>query len=267
MSRAPLTPSEVASVIHSNANPRMEFAYVDESGDSGMTGGGTSTYSLGCALVPVDYWDLRLRLLIEMRTSIRDTYGVRLRDEIKANWLVGVGKRFAELKLGDGQVRDIYQRHIGIASTVCSGTFGVVVQKDKLRDKSIDVFERSWLYLLERLRKRSETTGVPILIVHDNGENDRLKKLYRKFRRVNWDFKGQLVEAPLLVEDPVSRDSRQSFFIQLADLIAYAASRKVVPPSARRGRICSAEMWDSLGNVRVTEVSIQRRDGLVVWPT
>lgn len=246
-------------------SPTVEFAYIDESGDVGMDKG-SPTFTLACALVPIDEWDDRLQYLVGMRRAIRDTYRVPMRQEAKANHIVGVKKIYRELGLGDGQMRDIYQRHLRAVTRLSSGTFAIVIQKEKLLNRDTDVLDMAWRYLLERLRKRSEATRAPIVIVHDQGQDDDIRKLVRKFRRVTWTASGKRVSAPLLVEDPTPRDSQQSYFIQLADIVAYAAAAKVYPRSGRTTKICDASAWDSLGEVRMQAVSAERRDGLYVFP-
>jgi len=47
-----------------------------------------------------------------------------------------------------------------------------------------------------------------------------------------------------LIDDPVPRNSQQSYFLQLADFNAYAAFRRLYPPPKRRVQICPEGMWD-----------------------
>jgi len=55
-------------------------------------------------------------------------------------------------------------------------------------------------------------------------------------------------------DDPVARDSRQSYFLQLADLSAYAAFRRLYPPPARPVQIVPQTMWDEIGAARFSRV-------------
>jgi|HigsolmetaAR206D_1030411.scaffolds.fasta_scaffold13523_1 hypothetical protein len=258
--------ADYAGLVQSNAAPRAEFAYVDDSGDPGMVNG-SATFGLGCVVVPLDHWTTRLDLLVQMRRDIRDTYRIRLRDEVKAEWLVNVKKHFRDQKLGDGQLRDIYHRHLHILPIVSSATFAIVIRKNEIKDRTKDPEAMAWEFLLQRLRMRSRATSAPIMVLHDQGSRDKeLRKHVRRFRRHTLNPLGQHAEAPLIVEDPVPRDSQHSYFVQLADLCAYAATRKVIPAGRRRRSVCSEQMWDEVGAARLSEVSNSRSDGIVVWP-
>jgi hypothetical protein len=167
----------------------------------------------------------------------------------------------------NGQLRDIYQRHLRMLTMVSSGTFAVVVRKYEINDKTTNPEERAWEYVLQRLRMRSQGTSAPIVVLHDeSSRNKEIRTHLRRFRRHSFAPTGEHAEAPLIIEDPVPRDSQHSYFIQLADLCAYAATRKIIPPSERGRKVCSEEMWDEAGPARLSAVSKSRSDGIVVWP-
>jgi hypothetical protein len=254
------------AIKSSNRTPRAEFAYIDESGNTGLvTKGGTRTYTLGCVVVPLDHWTDRLDLMVEARREIRSTYRIRLRDELKANYLLRGRGPLAELGLGDGQRRDIYRRLLTATGLASSGSFAVVIDKEDARFSG-DPAERAWEYLLQRLRIRSERRGHPIIVVHDDGDADRVRKHVRRFRRHSYAPGGKSVTAPMLVEDPVARDSAVSYFVQSADLVAYSAFRRFQPPSARNASVCSEQMWETLSTNWLVEVNPRRSDGIVVYP-
>src|SRR5690606_13009084 len=96
-------------------------------------------------------------------------YGVRMRDELKANYLTRGRGPLKELQLGDGQLRDIYRRMLVATNLAASGVFAVVIDKEHPRGVQ-DPAERAWEYLFQRLRIRSANRGHPIIVVHDDGD-------------------------------------------------------------------------------------------------
>lgn len=96
--------------------------------------------------------------------------------------------------------------------------------------------------------------------MHDEGDADRVRKLARKARRAGTAgsaFGTGLLRRPAkrLVDDPVPRDSKQSYFLQMADMNAYAAFRHVVPPPERHVQVVPATMWTELSTAMYTAVS------------
>lgn len=250
-----------------DATPQLEFAYVDDSGDPGMKNGSTRTMALGCMLISSHRWTGALDATQALRRGIHEDYKIRIRDEVKAEWIVGVKKHFRAAGLGDGQLRDIYTRHMRFASAISSGIFAVVIDKHLIQKSDFDIEDMAWLMLFQRLRLRSVKTGAPIMLIHDQTSDYKaLRARWRKFRRFNIGPDRKPATAPLLIEDPTSRDSQQSYFIQLADLIAYAASRRVIPATGRRISICSPNMWMEAKPAHMTEVASNRSDAIVVWP-
>lgn len=232
-----------------------------------MKEGATRTFGLGCVLISAYRWTGALNAMQSLRRGIHEDYGIRIRDEVKAEWIVGIKKQFREARLGDGQLRDIYQRHMQMAAALSPGIFAVVIDKNMVRKRETDVEDMAWRILFQRLRLRTVHTGMPIVLVHDQTSDYKaLRARWRKFRRFSYDPAGKRVDAPLLLEDPVSRDSSQSYFIQLADLAAYAATRRVIPANGKRIVRCSPEMWMAAQSAHLKSVTRDRTDAIVTWP-
>src|SRR5206468_2048915 len=99
--------------------------------------------------------------------------------------------------------------------------FAVVIRKDVMAQKglALDPREVAWEYLLQRLERFTTKDGTQVLLVHDEGEGLLIRKLARRARRIGTAGSafgtGSLKRpARLVVDDPVSRKSHESYFIQ-----------------------------------------------------
>ncbi len=143
------------------------------------------------------------------------------------------------------------------------------------RDRSLTpgaTFDLAWEGLLQRLERTSYYESKTFAVFHDEGEDDAIRKWVRRARRhltagSAYGMGSLSVNARLLVDDPVARRSQQSYFVQVADLVAYAAFRAVVPPGQALAAVCPAGMWDQIGAATHTKVSGLRprsRPGIVL---
>lgn len=254
--------------------PLVEFfAYVDESGDIGPKG--SKSYVLAAVLVEMSAWPATFDDLIHFRRALRAQFGIPVRAEIKANYLLRNGGPLRPLALSESARYAVYRAHMRLHSKLELQTFAVVIRKDKLLSRHSPPNPRdvAWEYLLQRLERFTTKGRHDIMVVHDEGDSAAIRKLARKARRAGSAGSafgtGSLSRpATRLLDDPVPRDSRQSYFLQLADLAAYAAFRKEFPPPVRPGLVVPATMWDELGSARYTPVSsLQgRTDAIVAWP-
>jgi hypothetical protein len=145
--------------------------------------------------------------------------------------------------------------------------FAVVIDKSRCRDVQ-HVRETAWRYALQRVERTMNARSDRVMLVPDSGQYHWMRKLSRQMRRFSQVGSmlgtGSLARplVNVLVDDPIERDSRQSYFIQLADLNAYAAYRKIVPtPWFPR------TMWDELGGAILWQANMyQQRDGIVRGP-
>jgi hypothetical protein len=251
-------------------------AYIDESGDDGEQG--SQTYSLGCVMVDGAAWAEAFDRLISFRRFVRQRFGLRVRDEIKANYLIRNGGPFRELgtQLSEEARFKLYRGCLRIQPKLGLTTFAVVVNKARAneRDGLRPASDIAWEYLLQRLERRASHEKTEVLVIHDEGDALTIRKRTRKARRAGTAgsaFGTGLLNVPFrrLLDDPTPRRSHESYFIQLADMNAYAAFRRLHPPPERPVQIVPQNMWDELGDARFRPVrSAQYGDppGIVPGP-
>lgn len=247
----------------------MFFCYFDESGDSGYNNSPISTFTLAAVVVDEANWLTTLDQLISFRRFLRDQYGVPPRVELKANWLLHGKGAFKNLGLSPGARMSVYeaamrfQRKVGTISV-----YAVVINKAKVRMRTVDAREWAWGRALERLERYGTSKTTNTYVHPDEGHSYFIRRLMRRMRRhhiVSPAYGGSGLSRPILnvVEDASDRRSDESYFIQLADLNAYAAFRRVHPRPSFDG-----SLWDELGSARILEVNKIRGGppGIVVWP-
>lgn len=218
------------------------------------------TYSLGCLLVDAGIWPAAFDELLAFRRRLRETYQFPMRAEIKANYLLRNSGPFRGALLGPAERHLIYRAHMRVVDDLPARAFAVVVDKRRQDRPPQDVFGLVWETLLQRLERTSTKEKVTFAIVHDEGENDSVRRLVRKSRRyltAGSAFGGGTLLNPArsLIDDPIPRRSEQSYLIQVADLVAYAAFRSVVSPGRAIARICNESMWSELGSATHAAVS------------
>jgi hypothetical protein len=249
------------------------IAYVDESGDTGLIQlGGSLTYTLGCILIDADQWPRAFEEMLTFRRRLKATFGVPVRAEIKANYLLRNRGAFLQLGLGAGARYIIYRAHMQQLERLHARAFAVVVDKRDSALSPASYFNLAWEGLLQRLERTSTREGATFIVVHDEGENRAVRRWVRKSRRYltagsAYGTGSLQFAARLLVDDPVPRQSDASYFVQAADLVAYAAFRAVIEPSPGIARICSSTMWDEIGiatHTVVTSVRQRSKPGIVL---
>jgi Protein of unknown function (DUF3800) len=236
------------------------FAYVDESGNAGFPG--SRTYVLGCVMVEDQHWPNTFDRLIEFRRWLRNSFGVPVRAEIKANFLLQNTGPFARLALSESARFAIYRQSMRLQPKLGLRTFAILVDKDNLKSNhpgrtAPDV---AWEYLLQRLERFTTRGSTHVHVSHDEGIGEQIRKWARKARRAGSAgsrYGTGVLRLPFarLIDDPVFRDSAQSYFVQLADLSAYAAFRRIYPPPPRAVQIVPQTMWDELGAARYAPVN------------
>lgn len=235
--------------------------YVDESGNTGsISSGGSLTYSLGAVIVTADVWPGVLDNLVSFRRRLRDRYGIPMRDELKANYLLRSSGTIRRFDLAPGERHVIYRAHLRVLRDLPARAFAVVIDKRPGSLNTVEVFDRAWRLLLERLERMSSKESSPLLIMHDEGENDAIRRWARRARRhltAGSHYGTGMLNNPMrhLIDDPVPRRSDHSYMIQFADLVAYAGFRAVVEPGKGVGAVCPGGMWSEIGPATHTAVN------------
>jgi len=201
----------------------MHFVYIDDSGDGTIA-------CFSALIIPADGWRTSLDHLLDLRRSMRESDGVRMKVEMHAtDWNGGKGKlaRTPISKVRRAQLFDMFLS--GISNLPSAQLINTAVSANQQ--------SRGFGYLLTRIHKNMEVAGSQAIIFCDEGKN--YDSLRRKQGKINfipssvglWPGGKTAKNIPIdrVLEDIVYRDSARSIFIQAADACAYALLRRERP--------------------------------------
>ena len=220
----------------------MYLMYVDESGDTGLINSPTRYFVL-CGLVIHELcWEPCLEAIIDFRRAVRNRYGLKLREEIHSAQMLVTPGALSRINKGD-RLAILRQFADKLASMPDLRVISVVVDKNG-RSTGYDVFEKAWEALIQRFENTIRRHNFPGpsdpdgrgLLFPDNTDNKKLSKLLRRMRRYN-PVPHDMMYTPgyrdmtltRVIEDPNFRDSRHSYFVQAADLIAFLLYQREEP--------------------------------------
>ncbi|MEZ4306758.1 MAG: DUF3800 domain-containing protein [Polyangiaceae bacterium] len=240
----------------------MFLSYFDEPGDTGFTDSPSTCFVLAGVLVDEGDWLPLIDEMARFRGFLRDTFRIRFSDELKATNLVKCRGPFEHL--APAVAMRVYAMCLKFQAK-CGKlrTFAIVIDKEKVLADHKDVRDIAWTYAIQRIERictKGDGRTPPMkgfaMILPDEGHGDFLKRKIRRHRRhhlvPSGHEDGELLERPArnIIEDPFDRRSHESYFVQLADLNAFAAHRHVAPLK-RFG----PGMWDLLGDARIEQVN------------
>lgn len=225
--------------------------YVDDSGDCGMPTAGSPSrlFCLSGLVVHELRWKNTLADLARFRRWLHDKYQVNIEDELHGAVMINKPAKLASsLQRLKKHERLAVIRHFAdaIAGLSDVSVINVVVDKGtgRVPDKD-EVFRWAWYAMFQRFENTIRYQNFPGpknaddqgLVFPDNTDGQKLKRFLQTMRLSNplkiRQHSGNFVydDKPIrvIIEDPVLRDSRESYFIQAADCAAFLLKQFVDP--------------------------------------
>lgn len=214
--------------------------YVDESGDTGKTGSPTRYFILSAIVIHELKWRQTLDSLVNFRRWLRDNKGLYMKDEIHCTEFINKPGKLVRIKRNDRL--DILKKCIDwLNAEPDVSVFSVCI--DKSHNATRDIFEYAWNALLMRFENTIRYSNFPGpknaqdmgMIVSDNTDGDKLRKLVRRMRHYNnipsmiHQGTSRNMKLNYIIEDPIFRDSKHSMIHQMNDVTAYFARQMYEP--------------------------------------
>ena len=218
----------------------MYLLYADESGDPGLPG--ASTYFILSGLVVHEScWHNCYKALYEMRRNLKNDYGIKLSDEIHTTHMFNAFNKkspISKLQLYE-QINIMKIILKTVANTNGFNAYSVIFNKASYVGRQETAFDNTWKTFIQRF----ENTIASRNFIGSNNANDygmlfvdntskKLLSLLDQMRNYNpIPSRGTTYQAPIrtVVGDIHMVDSKHSYFIQTADVLAYATKQFLDP--------------------------------------
>lgn len=218
----------------------MYLMYVDESGDCGLSGSPTSHFVLSGIVVHESQWRAFASQMLAFRRTLKAAYGLPVRSEIHAAHFI----RKPPVAGMQPHVRLAILRNFldEIAKQGYLSITNVAVEKAG-KSPTYDVFEMAWKALFQRFQNTLQYGNFPGghrndhgIIFTDNTDGEKLTKLLRRMsvynpvpNRIAFGPGYRVMPTLRIIEDPIPKDSADSYFIQAADVTAYFLTQRYAP--------------------------------------
>lgn len=207
----------------------MYIAYFDETGDDGYPKYSSELFVLTSLYMHEEEWKNNYNMIKDFRKQMKTNYNFPVKLEFHTKNFLTDKNPYRIFNWDHDIKRRILCDYFDLISSLNIKIINVVINKLNIKFPDYDVLDKALTYNVQRIENdlTKTHTSERFLIIIDEGREGKMRKTTRKIQRINFIpskfTKGQYIrqEIKCLIEDPLPKQSSESYFIQLADLISY----------------------------------------------
>ncbi len=206
----------------------MFIAYYDESGDDGYPYYSSPIFVLTSIYLYYLNWKEIYKNIRNFRHQLNADFGIPVKMEIHTKYLLLNKNPYRKLNFSDDDRILIIDLFCDLISSLEIKIVNVVINKTTIQSPGYKVLDRALTYSIQRIENdlNKIDPAKKFLIITDEGRVGKMKYTTRKIQRLNfipskYSTNVYRQEILSLIEDPLPKNSKESYFIQLSDLVAY----------------------------------------------
>jgi len=261
----------------------MYIAYYDEAGDDGLPGS-TPIFVLSCLYVHSLNWKDIYQKIHNFRVQLKQDFGLPVKLEFHTKQFLLNKNPFRQFGISDNDrilAVDLFCKFI---STLDIQAINVAINKTIVKSPNYKVLETALSYSVQRVENTliRQKPDERFLIITDEGRVGVMRDTTRKIQKINFipskfNPTSYRQEIKLLIEDPLPKDSRESYWIQVSDLMAFVVYSYIMltklngklhnrmPHLVNEKKII--EWLESMKNILNLSASQNEKYGIVYYPT
>lgn len=207
----------------------MHIAYFDESGDDGYPQYSSALFVLSTLYLHHLNWRGTFEALQAFRRELKKKIGLPTKWELHTrNFLLGK-KPYRALGLSTETRIDALESACELIANLDLKIVNVVIAKRRITKPDYDVLDTALTYSIQRIENDLNPEKNPeakLLVITDEGRVGKMRKTSRRIQRFNpikskFGAASYRKEIRVLIEDPLPKPSKESYFVQAADLVAF----------------------------------------------
>jgi hypothetical protein len=205
----------------------MHLVYYDESGDDGFPEYASPLFVLSAVYCPAMDWRENFEVIVGFKRQLAKDFNFPFGLEIHTRELLLNKKPYAPLRLSGAERTEIVARFCQVAAQLSVRSLSTVVIKPWIRNAAFPVLDKALSYSVNRIETDLRGSAANrFVIITDDGRVAKMRSTTRRMQKINYipsKFEASAYQREIrhLIEDPLPKDSKESYFIQLADMIAF----------------------------------------------
>lgn len=204
----------------------MHISYFDESGDDGYPKTSSPLFVLSSIYTHHLNWKTNYELIRQFRRELAKSHGFLFDLELHTREFLTDKDPYRNLGYDPDVKKEILFLFCELFSKLNCRCVYVVIDKKAIGNRDYNVLEKAFTYSIQRIENDLKQDGSRFMIITDEGRAGKMRKTARKVQRINFipsQFSNQSYRKEIqhLIEDPLPKNSKESYFIQFADLVAY----------------------------------------------
>lgn len=207
----------------------MHIAYYDETGDDGFPKYSSPLFVLSALYLHYLNWQPTFEAIHNFRRELKEAFGLTVRLEMHTKPFLLNKNPYRALSLSETERTEIVSLYCDLIANLDIHIVNVVIVKPRIQSAKYQVLDTALTYSIQRIENALDPVSYPtrkFLIITDPGRVGKMRKTARRMRRINFipskfSSRPYRREIRTLIEDPLPKDSSESYFIQLADTTSF----------------------------------------------
>lgn len=208
----------------------MFISYFDESGDDGYPSKSSDLFVLTSIYFHHSIWKENYKQLYDIRKQLKNDYGLPIKQEFHTKEFV-TDKAPYHGNYDPETRKKIVFDFFKYSNFLDFKTISVIIDKNNIKRPNYDVLKNALTYNVQRIENDLSYLNPDnkFMIITDEGRVGKMRATTRAIQKINfipslYNYNSYRKEIQKLIEDPLPKNSKDSYLIQLADMLCFIIS-------------------------------------------